>query len=75
MLRCRQFPVRARDASLLTIEALMADRLRHSLEELLPSPRRGVYILCVRVCDVTERLQAKCKTNKQIIYIVYLKPK
>ena len=46
--------MRARDASRMTIEALMADRLRHSLEELLPSLRRGVYILCVCVCDVTD---------------------
>ena len=35
-----------RDARLVTIEAPMADRLRHILEELLPSRRRGVYI-CV----------------------------
>jgi len=49
------------DASLVTIEALMAYSLRHILEELLPSPRRGVCIVCVCVCDVTELLRATCK--------------
>jgi hypothetical protein len=63
--------VRARDACLVTIEAVMADRLRHSLEELFPSPRRGVYILCVCVCDVTERIQATCKTNELLMPFIY----
>ena len=64
-----QYPVRARDASFVTIEALMANRLRHSLEELLPSPRRGVYILCV--CDVTERMHETCKINELLIPFTY----
>ena len=59
----------AGDASLVTIEALMADRQRHNLEELLPSPRRGVYILCV--CGITERMQETCETNELLMPFIY----
>jgi len=61
--------MRARDSNLVTIEALMTDKLRHVLEVLLPSPRRGLY-MCV-----WWRLEATCKTNNQIRYTVYFKPK
>jgi hypothetical protein len=44
-VKVKVFPEKARYAGLVTIEALLADRLRHILEELLPIPRRGVYML------------------------------
>ena len=70
MLRCRQFPVRDRDASLVTIEALMAYRLRHSLEELLPSPRRGVYIRFICVWCHWKNAPT-CKTNELLMPVIY----
>ena len=54
--------MRARDASLDTIEALFADRLRHILVELLPSPRRVVYVLCACVTSLNDCRQHERKT-------------
>ena len=53
-VKLQAVPVRVRDASLVSTEALLADRLRHVLEELLPCPRCGVVMLC----NVTKRLQS-----------------
>jgi hypothetical protein len=47
------FPVRARDANFVTIVALLADMLRHMLEELLPCPGCDVYM-----CATSHTLQA-----------------
>jgi hypothetical protein len=61
--------VRARDASFVTIEALMADRLRHVLE-LLPSPRRGAYMCVTSMNDCRQRAK---HTDKLIISFIYNK--
>ena len=62
--------MRTRDASFVTIEALMADRLRHSLEELLPKPRRGVYIRCVCVCVCVMSLK-ECRERELLTPFIY----
>ena len=59
--------MRARDASLVTIEALLVDRLRHVHEELLPSPLRGGY-MCVCVC-VTSLNDCRQRERKNMNYL------
>ena len=68
MLRCRQFPVSAREGSCVNIEALMADRLRHILEELLPTPRRCVYVCVTSPNDSRQRAKQTNELLKAFIY-------
>ena len=49
------------------IEAMIAVKLRHSIDELLPSSRRCVHSICV----MSERMRAMCKTNELLMTFIY----
>ena len=52
MLSGRMFPVRARDSSLVMMEAPFAVRLRHVLEEMLPCPATSKIIAVTYIVGI-----------------------